>query len=201
LQGLKWVFLVVPEAMPAAEALRCHQEVWEWVEKLSPEREQHDLAFLFILPPGASQSYEGTLAAGLIVSEIDPATSGHAVWRRSGALSDLLALVRRTRPMDVVRLRRRRASDVRHIALAKLKTAATQHDPRQGMEAALGVLAVFRGQEYHLDLFCHTPCHKNANLLREWLNTAVTSTVTPVGWDEQRVKIADWLVSDPREAK
>jgi hypothetical protein len=200
-QCLKWVFLVVPEAMPAGEALRHHHEVWEWVEKLSPDREQHDLAFVFILPPGASQSYEGTLAAGLIVREIDPATSGHAVWRRSGSLSDLLALVGRTRPMDVVRLRRRLASDSRQIALAKLRTAATEHDLKQGKEAALGVLAAFRGQEHHLDLFCQSPCHKNGHLLREWLKTAVTSIVTPAIWEEQRGKISDWLASAHREAK
>jgi len=200
-ENLKWVFLVVPEAMSASEALQCHQEVWEWVEKLSSEGGQHELAFLFVLPSGASQSFEETLAVGLIVPEIDPVKSGHAIWRRSGSLSELLDLASRTHPLDVVPLRGRRASDSRHIALAKLRDAAGQNDPTPGREAAMAVLAAFRGQEYHLDLFCRRPYHQNGNLLRGWLNAAVTATVTPERWADQRGKIVGWLVSDPTETK
>jgi hypothetical protein len=198
---LKWSFLVVMETMAPAEALRCHSEVWDWVEKLSSEKEQHELAFVFVLPPGTPQSYEAALAAGLILPAIDPLTSGHAVWTQSGSLGELIVLAGSTPPSDVVRLRGRRASDSRHIALTRLIDAARGNDPAQGREAAMEVLASFSGQEYDLDLFCRPPFHQNGNLLRDWLDTAVTTIVTPESWVEQRRKLAVWLPSNSGETK
>jgi hypothetical protein len=196
---LKLVLLVVPEMMPAAEALRCHQDVWKWVEKLSSVGEHHELAFLFILPPSAPQIYEESLAVGLMVAEIDPIKSGHAVWRRSGSLGELLRLAGRTRPVDAVGLRRRRLSDFRYIALTRLRNVATEDDPIPIREAAMAVLTAFQGQEYHLDLFCRPPHHQNGSLFRTWLNAAVTVDVTHQWWADQRGKIAGWLAPVPTE--
>src|SRR5688500_14140486 len=43
--NLRRVFLVVSEMMSAAEALRCHEAVWELVQKLTRGGDEHDLAF------------------------------------------------------------------------------------------------------------------------------------------------------------
>ena len=45
--------------------------------------------------------------------------------------------------------------------------------------AAAGVLETFAGQEYDLDLFCHSPHHANGNALRGLLRQIVTGEVTP----------------------
>lgn len=199
--NLKWVLLVVPEAMPASEALQCHKQVWEWVEKLSSEGEQHELAFLFVIPSGVSQNYEESLAAGLVLASIDPEATGHAVWMRSGSLMELLDLIKRTHPSDAVSMRARRASDSRHIALSQLRNALSQTDPSLCRDAAKAVRAVFGGQEYHLDLFCRPPAHQNGNRLRKWLNDTVTGAVTPEQWAEQRLRIVDCLLPNITEAK
>src|SRR5437899_1898725 len=73
------VFLVIGDSVSAAEALRCHQAIWDWIGKLAPAGDEHDLAFLFILPPATSKGFQEALAVGLSVPEIDPATTGHAV--------------------------------------------------------------------------------------------------------------------------
>ena len=200
-ERLRRVLLVVSDAMSASEALQCHQRIWEWVEKLSSEGEQHDLAFVFVLPPGVEQRYEANLAAGLIVPWLDPEATGHAVWRRSDSLMELLDVIKRTHPADAVSMRARRASDSRQIALSQLRNALSQTDPNLGKDAATAVRAVFGGQEYHLDLFCRPPAHQNGNRLREWLNDTVTGAVTPEQWAEQRLRIVDWLLPIVTEAK
>lgn len=193
LNELERVFLVVPEDMQPAEALHCHHSLWGLVEKLSSAGDHHDLAFLFILPPDASRSYEEGLAIGLAVPEIDPATTGHAVWRRSGPLSGLLDLVASIQPMDLPPLRARQARDTRHAALARMRAAIAQDSPSVGKEAARAVLDAFLDHEYHLDQFCRPPWHSHGNLLRTWLGASVTSPVTQDWWAASKQHVPEWL--------
>jgi len=195
LESLVRVFLVVPESMSAAGALHCHQSIWEWVGLLAPARDQHELAFIFILPADVSEGFEDALAAGLGIPQVDPATTGLAVWWRSGSLSELLSLLAGIRPMDLLPLRARRAADAKHAALAKLLAWAA-NDSMAVREAARGVLAAFSGCEYLLDVFCRPPCHQNGNLLRSWLKKSETETVTHDGWMEERKQLAAWLEQD-----
>lgn len=198
-QNLKWAFLVVPDATPPFDALQAHQRIWEWVKRLSPSGEQHELAFVFILPAGASSCYEEDLAVGLIVSECNLVRSGHGIWRRSGSLNDLVDLARRTHPSDLVSLRGRRASDSKHVAVARLRSAARATDPTRGREATMAVLVAFRDQEYLLDLFCRPPSHQNGKRLRTILNAAVTNPVTLEWWVDARSKIAECIALDTTE--
>jgi len=196
LDNLKRVFFVVSDDMSAAEALRCHQAIWNWVEKLSCAGDQHDLVFIFILPATASKEYEDALAVGLCVPEIVPATTGHAVWRSSGTLLGLLDLVTATRPMDLLPLMARRTVDAKRLALARLRVVIMQNDYAVIREAAQAVLDAFHSAEYHLDLFCRPPSHRHGNLLREWLHADVTGPVTHDWCATGRNQIADWLIGD-----
>ena len=108
MESLARAILVVSEGMSAGEAIQCHRAAWDWVEELSSGRDQHELAFLFILPEDSSQEFEDALAVGLGVPRIDPASTGHAVWRRTGSLSELLDVLTGIRPMDLLPLRARR---------------------------------------------------------------------------------------------
>ena len=193
LDDLERLFFVVPEDMPPAEALHCHQLVWELIESLCSAKGEHDLAFLFILPADAPRSYEEGLAIGLAVPEIDPATTGHAVWRRSGPLSGLLDLVASIQPKDLPPLRARQSRDPRHAALARLRSSVAQDDAPAAKEAARQVLAAFLGHEYHLDQFCRPPRHPHGHRLRAWLNAAVTTSVTQDWWTTSRQHLAEWL--------
>lgn len=192
-ENLKRVCLVLPEDMSAAETLRCHQSLWNWVEKLSSAGDQHDLAFIFILPADVSSQFTDTLAVGLGVDQIDLAATGHGVWRRSGSLSEMLHQMHQIRPMDLLTLRARRAGDAKRHALAELLQAVAQDDLSAASTAARKALAVFSGQEYHLDIFCRPPSHHNGNLLRCWLNTAVTESVTQDWWTTGKKHLIDWL--------
>jgi hypothetical protein len=193
LDDLARVFLVVPEDMPSADALNCHRLIWGLVEKFSTAGEQHDLAFIFILPADAPRSYEDSLAIGLALPEINPATTGHAVCRRSTSLSELCSLAASTVAMDLPPLRARQSRDVSHSALARLRASVQQDDPSAATAAACQVLLAFSGHEYHLDQFCRHPRHPNGNLLRAWLNVAVTKPVTPGWWAVSKQQLADWL--------
>lgn len=195
-ENLTRAFLVVPESMSAAEVLRCHQAVWEWFIKLAPGGDQHELAFVFILPPDASKGLEDALAAGLGIARIVTATTGHAVWRRSGSLLELLDLLASIRPMDLLLLRARRTADIKHAAIAKLLAAAAKADSIAIREAARKVWDAFSGREYLLDVFCRPPSHRNGNLLRSWLKKTVTETATQEGWLEERKQLAAWLEQD-----
>lgn len=195
LDELRRVLLVVSESMSAAEALQLHEALWRWVGKLASAGEQHDLAFIFILPADAPPSFDAALAVGLALSKINPATTGHAVWRRSGGLQELLDVIGHTRPMDLVALRSRRAADSRHTALAELQAAASSNDASAASAAVRNVRAAFSGREYDLDLFCRPPSHQHGNLLRKWLDAAVTSRVTPDWWATGREQLAGWLTA------
>ena len=193
LDGLERVFLVVPEDMQPAEALHCHRLIWGLVEKLSSAGDHHDLAFLFVLPADAPRSYEDSLAIGLAVPEINPATIGHGACRRSASLSELLSLAASTSRMDLPPLRARQTSDARHAALAHLRASVAQDDAPAAKEAARQVLAAFLGHEYHMDIFCRPPRHPHGHRLRAWLNDAVTSPVTQDWWAASKQHLAQWL--------
>jgi len=193
LDGLAQIILVLSESMSPAEAIQCHRAAWDWVKKLSSARDQHQLAFLFILPADASQEFEGAIAVGLGVSDINPASTGHAVWRRSGSLSEMLPVLANIRPMDLLPLQARRAANAKHTAIAGLRALLTQDSPTAVNEAARQVQLAFSGHEYLLDLFCRPPSHRHGNLLRAWLNTAVTAPVTQDWWTTSKQHLAEWL--------
>jgi len=194
LDSVRQALLVAPEDMAPGETLRCHQAVWGWIEKLSSAGDQHELRFLFILPGSVSAEYEEALAVGLCVPEIDPATTGHAVWRRSGGLFELLELIAATRPTDLVRLKARRSADRKRLALANLRVAVMDDDVAAICAAVRAVMDAFKGKEYHLDLFCRPPSHRHGNLLRGWLNAGVTGPVTQHWCTTGRGQLAGWLV-------
>ncbi len=193
LENLKHVLLVVSNEMAAAETLRCHQSLWRWVEKLSSAGCQHDLAFLFVLLENTSEQYEHALAIGLSVPAIHPPTTGHAVWRRSGSLPELLDLVAATQSMDLLQLTARRAVDIKRLALARLQSAVGRDDLNDLQGAVQAVFQTFRGNEYEFDLFCRPPSHRNGNLLRRWLTVAVTGTVTQDWWTTGKSQLTSWL--------
>lgn len=178
-EDLERAVLVIAESMSIADSLQCHQSVWEWISKLSSSRDEHKLAFIFILPPNTSKDFEAALAVSLSVPKLDPATTGHAAWLRSGSLSELLKLMSRVRPIDLVALRNRRTADPRHSALAGLRTAVAQADLLAVQGAAREVLALFLRHEYQLDAFCQAPAHRKGNELRKMLHKLVTNHVTP----------------------
>ncbi|MEI8040599.1 MAG: hypothetical protein WCL11_04265 [Verrucomicrobiota bacterium] len=196
LENLARVFLVVPGNMSVAEALRGHESVWRWVAKLAPDGDQHELAFIFVLPPNTFNGFEDALAAGLSLNRILPATTGHAVWRRSAPIQELIETLKSIRPMDLMPLKARRAADGKHSALAKLREATAQREFSAAHEAAREVLAAFSGREYLLDVFCAPPSHQNGNFLRGWLRKAVTEAVPPGAWLTQRQQVAAWLDRD-----
>ena len=192
-ENLARVYLVMAERMSAADALQCHEAAWDWVVKLAPARDQHELAFVFILTADDSKEFEEALAAGLGLAKIDPASTGHAVWRCSGSLTELLDVLANIQPMDLVPIRARRAADIKHTALARLCATVAVDDATAVREAACEVLAAFSGSEYLLDVFCRPPSHQHGNLLRGWLNAAVTEPVTQQGWMEKTEQLTAWL--------
>ncbi|MBE0541751.1 MAG: hypothetical protein IH623_10235 [Verrucomicrobia bacterium] len=193
LDRLSRAILAVSGSMSAADALECHQAVWDWVGKLSPAGDQHELAFIFVLPAHASKEFETALAAGFGLPRIDPGNTGHAVWRRSGSFTDLLELLASVPPMDLVPLWAHRAADAKHASLASLRTAAAVRDENTLREAVRAVVAAFSGCEYLLDIFCRPPSHRNGNLLRSWLKAAGTESVTPQEWMDGTKQLAEWL--------
>jgi hypothetical protein len=199
LENLKRVLFTIPPGMPTADAIRCHRRVWKWVEKLSPFGDQHDLVFVFVLPPDAAAGYEGDLALGLGIQDVDPKTVGIAFWRSSGSLRELLDVLEQVRPMDLPPLRARQTADARHVVLAHLRKAVQGSDLGALQRLAQEVLTVFSEHEYHLDLFCNPPSHQNGNQLRQWLHRIVTESVTPEVWETGRKYIDDWLAQDYKE--
>jgi len=193
LENMAQAILVVSESMSAAEAMQCHQAVWDWIRTLSSSKDQHELVFLFDLPADASQEFEDAIAVGLGVAKIDPASTGHAVWRRFGSLSEMLHVLANIRPMDLLPLQARQAANAKHTAIAGLRELLTQDSPTAVSEAARQVQLAFSGHEYLLDLFCRPPSHRNGNLLRGWLNASVTSPVTQDGWAASKQHLVEWL--------
>lgn len=198
LENIKQGFLVVSEDMSPADALRCHKSIWNWIGKLSSAGDQHELAFLFVLPENASKEFEDALAVGICVPMIDPAATGHGVWRCSGEFSELLDLVTATHPMDLLPLMARRSADSRRLALTRLRAAAMHDDPTAIGAAVQAVVDAFSAAEHRLDLFCRPPSHRHGNLLRTWLNAGVTGRVTPDWYITGKNQLPAWLVEEDK---
>jgi hypothetical protein len=194
LEALKRVVLVVPEEMAAADALRYHQFVWEWIVRLSSAADQHEAAFIFVLSENASEQYDEALAVGLSVGVTNLGTTGHAIWRRSGTLAELLELIASVRPVDLQLLMARRRVDGRRLVLNRLRLALTQDNPVVIRAAMHAVLEAFRSEEYHLDLFCRPPSHRHGNLLRKWLMIGVTGAVTRDWCATAMSQLTAWLI-------
>lgn len=190
LGDLQRAFIVAGTNQNASEILRIHDALWNWVEKLSPDGDQHELAIIFMVPPNTAENFGHPLAVGLGLSQIEAETSGHAVIEISTPLEQMCREVARVKPMDLPPIRARQAADVRHSAMHELKTADTGEEL---IDAAKRVSEVFGGQEYHLDLFCRPPSHRNGNQLRVWLNGIVTGAVTPYDTGASSQDILGWL--------
>lgn len=180
LDDVRTLVLVVPEEMPAPEALCHHQWLWAWIEKLTRGKHCHAGAFVFVLGSEVPAAFDHALAVGLAFAVLDPKICGHATWRRSGSLADLTGLVAQTVRKDLQDLRCHRSADVRGKSLRALATAA-RSDPDDTVWSTVvnAVADAFRNRDNDLDLFCLPPCHRNGHLLREWLHSAVTEPVTP----------------------
>lgn len=188
LGGLEMVFLVCGAGQAAAGILSMHRGVWERVDHLSAERDEHQLAIIFVLPE-CGDRLEESLALGLGLTTMNPATCGHAVVRMSDPLGKILAKAAQTVPRDAVVLHNRLLADRRHRALVGLKMAAPD-DLAALQSAAAEVLEAFHEREYDLDLFCLPPCHPNGNAVRGLLQRAVTHMVTPEEWEEMLAKLS-----------
>ena len=66
----------------------------------------------------------------------------------------------------------------------------------KGVEAAQDLLNAFTRQEFLLDIFCRAPSHRHGNLLRGWLNGAVTGSVTPEWWSAGKLEVPGWLIEE-----
>lgn len=189
LGGLERAFVVASINHSAADLLRIHDAIWNWVEKLSPDGDQHELSILFVVPPAAGESLAAALATGLGLERFEAGTPGHGIIRMDSALPELLAAVAAVPPQDLPPLRARQAADRRHAVLKALIQAPENEVPA----SARRVNEAFRGQEYLLDLFCRPPSHRNGNQLRGWLNAVVTEEVTPYDAVRPDENPPDWL--------
>jgi hypothetical protein len=192
LGGLERAFVVASSNHSAADLLRIHDAIWDWVEKLSPNGDQHELSILFVVPPAGGESLVGALAAGLGLERFASGMPGHGWVRMDASLPELLAAVAATTPQDLPPLRARRAADRRHAVLKVLIEAPEDEVP----DVARRVNEAFLGQEYLLDLFCLPPSHRNGNQLRGWLNAVVTEEVTPYDAARFGGSPSDWLDED-----
>jgi hypothetical protein len=191
LAELERVFIVAGTSDNPSESLRVHTALWEWVMKLSPNGEQHELAIVFILPPNDGCRTVESITIGLGLTGVDPTEAGHAFVLMNASLEAVLTQVGRVRPMDLPPFRSRQAADVRHAALLAMRSTESGESL---VDAAKRVIEVFRGQEYLLDLFCRPPSHRNGNQLRDWLNAVVTGDVTAYDGPELGGNPVDWLV-------
>jgi len=179
---LETVFLIIPAAIAPAEALWQHHWVWDWIEKLTLGKEFHEVAIIFVLGAGVPASFDNALATSLAVVVVDSAICGHAIWRSSGKLPDLLKLSHQSIRKDFQALRNRRSLNVQGKSLRALAEAALSDADSKVWSSAINAVAdAFRnGNNYlNLDLFCVPPCHQNGHLFRQWLHAAVTEPVTP----------------------
>lgn len=189
LRNLEKVVLVGGVGDSSADLLARHKDVWRWIEKLSPEGEQHDVAILFVLPLSSSSSLGKSLGVGLGLEKFDP-ESGHGIARMGDSLETLCRVLSAIRPCDLPPLRARQAGNIRHKAIRQLAVA---NDREELNQAARNVAACFAGEEYHLDMFCRPPSHRNGNHLRQWLRDAVTAGVTPESLKLIKTNLAEWI--------
>lgn len=190
LRDLERVTLVCGQGDSSADLLNWHEAVWRWIECFSPERDQHEIAVLFILPDVTSDSLGATLAAGLGLQAIDPATSGHGIVRMSDSLHSICTVLAAIQPMDLPPLRARKKADVRHAALHALRAAETAEELRV---SAQRVALAFQEREYLLDLFCRPPGHRNGNLFRAWLREAARGGISFGKIEDAKTSLATWL--------
>ena len=182
LDHLETVFLVMPDAIAPAEALWHHHWIWDWIEKLTLGREFHEVAVIFILGAEVPASFDLALATSLAVVAVDPAICGHAIWRSSGELPDLIKVARQLIRKDLQALRCRRSVNVQCKSLrALVAVAQSDADDKAWSSVVNSVADAFRSRNNYLnmDLFCVPPCHRNGHLLRQLLHAAVTEPVTP----------------------
>lgn len=180
LKHLKRGFLVVPETTSPADAIRSHQAVWDWIEKLSAAGPEHEVAFLLVAPPHEGDALRHAIAVWLGLNEAELAEHGHAVCEMGIPLAELLAVLSSVAPCDRVRLLNRRKADLRRRALAGLAEAVGTVGEGSVIQAtARAVADLFKGSEHDLDLFCQPPSHANGNRLRSMVKKLVTEPVTP----------------------
>src|SRR4051794_15374431 len=67
LDDVQTLVLVVPEKLPAPEALYHHQCLWDWVEKLTQGKDCHASGFVFILGADVPAAFDHALATSLAV--------------------------------------------------------------------------------------------------------------------------------------
>lgn len=193
LDGLKNLLFVVSESMAPADALHVHDNLWNCTARLTAAGDQHDLAFVFVLPPGAPLAYVDALALGLGLGSSDWANCGYGAWDPSDSLSELTRLLCSIQPSDLVASRARRTADVRQETLKRLWRAVNQETMSEVSAAAKEVTRTFSGVEYGFDVFCCHPSHRNGNMFRNWLRAGVTGPVTPEWCKEGRDHLPEWL--------
>lgn len=194
LDGLKRLLLVVRDGMAPADALHAHEALWLWTTRLTAAGDQHDLAFVFILPPAASSNYGDALSLGLSLASTDSASKGYGFWHPSGHLSQLVHLLGSIQPADLVAFRARMAADSQIRILKRLWHAASRENPDEVRAVVGEVMRAFMRMEYALDVFCRPPSHHNGNMLRNWLRAGVTGEVTPEWCREGKNRLPEWLI-------
>jgi len=185
---LRLVYLIGDPSRSAGDLLVAYRSLWDHVQYLTDEQEEHRIAVVFILPRTNGVT-KASLVRGLGLEEIDPARSGIGIARMGDSLAEILALASRVEPKDFVATRNRLAADSRRRALRHLRdTLSDEANASASADsipiAAAAVAEQFRGCEYDFDLFCRPPRHPNGNTLRQWLSRAVTGVVTPLEWKE-----------------
>jgi hypothetical protein len=176
---LERILLVVSGGHSPADAIRQADRLWTIVEGISSRGPDHDLAFLFVLPPHATAMFADSLALGFALKPAEFPGAGHNVWRVTEPLAVLLERIAETVPRDLVLLRARRRADHRRNCLTAWRRAIEREDADALPEVSWSVLEAFRGREHDLDLFATPPHHGNGNQLRQWLQRLVTGQVTP----------------------
>lgn len=176
LNPLKRVFIVSNTGCEADQLLRVHDAVWKWIGLLTKHKDSHAVAMLFLVPELSAQSFGKTLAAGLGLEAFSSSESGFGIVSMNAPLADILRVASGIHAQDLQKLRGRRNADLRFKALRSLLQAVTTVET---CAAAIQVKQVFDEREYLIDSFCLKPSHPNGNLLRKWLDRAVTQGVTP----------------------
>lgn len=192
LEELRYLFLVLNESDSASNAIQCHRAAWGWIEKLTSAGAEHDIITLFVLPSHDSGHIQSALSTWLCVSAERTSSVGFGFWRRSSGLADLSELIEKIQPKDLLGLRARQARDSRYASVQKLRTAVTSTDSVAAIAAARELCAAFDGKDYLLDMFCRPPSHSHGNLLRNWLKTTVTDSITP-DWNTAKQQLNLWL--------
>lgn len=190
LRDLERVILVAGATQSAADLLHCYDAVWRWIEKLSPAGDQHEASILFVVPDPSSSTFKDAIAIDLGLESIDPSTCGHGVAHISDSLDTIIDILLKIHPMDLPPLRARRKANVRHSALQALRSTQPGTEVKLAAER---VFAAFSGCEYHLDLFCRQPAHRNGNRLRSLLSEIVTDRVTLDNQQDRLKEIRDLL--------